>query len=182
MPARRRRAIALVVDADVARSCGHPDAPAARAQTCRDVLDAVRTAPLDVVMSREISEEWLEHASRYASKWLVKMRSSRRVVEVEPPHHGPTRRACHSLPNGVAALVRKDLHLVEAALATDRRVVSLDKRVRHHLTGLAQRIGELKRILWAPADDPACVAWIKRGAVEDPTWSLGASAGRPHLT
>ncbi|MDE2992928.1 MAG: hypothetical protein OXU67_03510 [Chloroflexota bacterium] len=72
-----------------------------------------------------------------------------------------------------------DLLLIEAALTTDRTVASLDERVRELFRQAANRVGELRRIVWVnpereperEEDDP--ILWLKRGAPADPNLVLG---------
>ena len=48
----------------------------------------------------------------------------------------------------------EDFHLIEAALATDRTVVSRDETVRNLFATASSRIGELKNIIWVNPDKP----------------------------
>ena len=69
----------------------------------------------------------------------------------------------------------KDAHLVEVAWATDRRVASLDERVRGHLAALCPHLASLGELLWV---NPATGAeqpcdWVRNGLPDDDTRSLG---------
>ena len=66
----------------------------------------------------------------------------------------------------VAAIIEKDRHLIEAALASDKRVASLDDQVRQHLRGLANNLFEVQSICWVNPNmsDEAAIAWLESGA------------------
>lgn len=57
----------------------------------------------------------------------------------------------------------KDTHLLEAAIATDQIVVSLDETVRVLFIEAAGRIGEIRRICWANPDksEEECINWLQ---------------------
>jgi hypothetical protein len=64
----------------------------------------------------------------------------------------------------------KDVHLIEAALAADKIVVSLDDQARALFD-----VGELRTILWVNPvrHHPDCLAWLDEGAEPDERWRLG---------
>ncbi len=63
--------------------------------------------------------------------------------------------------------MKKDLHLVSAAMATDERVLSDDDKVRAHLSKIAADVPPLARVHWADPSEPACLPWLARGAPEE---------------
>lgn len=77
-----------------------------------------------------------------------------------------------SLPNQtwrettrIAGELRKDLHLVQAALQTDRVIITLDHRARLGFEGLEGRVESIRRLRWL---DPArehdeIYRWLKGG-------------------
>jgi hypothetical protein len=75
-------------------------------------------------------------------------------------------------------IVRKDLHLVEAAVATGAAVLSRDDRARRLFARLASELRELKGILWInPCEATERVnAWLQRNAPDEPERHLGAHA------
>ncbi len=60
----------------------------------------------------------------------------------------------------------KDLHLIDAAMATDRSIVSLDDTVRKLFADLSDMVGELRNIVWVnPAEEnERPVEWLLDGA------------------
>ncbi len=68
-----------------------------------------------------------------------------------------------------------DLLLVEAALATDRTVASLDESVRALFRQATGQVGELRAIVWVnpELEEDESIPWLKRGAPADPEHMLG---------
>jgi len=60
----------------------------------------------------------------------------------------------------------KDIHLVEAALACDHVIVSLDEDARRRFARASGQVEELRRVAWVnPARDAADVLdWLRAGA------------------
>ena len=71
--------------------------------------------------------------------------------------------------------VMKDIHLIEAALDTDRTVVSLEKEARRLFAGLAKHARYLKNVIWVnPANDSEKpIAWLEGGANPEEQRMLG---------
>jgi hypothetical protein len=158
----------LVVDADVAQAAGTLEAQHERARVCRDVLIALRGVCHRLAWTEPISAEWGEHAARslFASTWLTSMLRLNKVRAVQPPESELAEAIEDSeVDAGVKAILQKDRHLVEAALATDSRVVSLDGTARLHFTTIAATVEHLKPILWVnPETDQDVVQWLEDGA------------------
>jgi hypothetical protein len=70
---------------------------------------------------------------------------------------------------GVREAMIKDLILIEAALAADRIVISLDESVRGHFARASHSIDELKNIVWVnpekQRDRP--LWWLQQGAASE---------------
>ena len=73
------------------------------------------------------------------------------------------------------AAVLKDAHLIEAALETDLRVVSLDETARGLLRRAAQNVKPLKQVLWVnpTKDQEHTIEWLEGGAKDDQARQLG---------
>jgi hypothetical protein len=158
----------LVVDADVAQAAGTLEAQHERARVCRDVLIAIRGVCHRLAWTEAISAEWAEHAARslFASTWLTSMLRLNKVRAVQAPQSELTEAIEDSdVDPGVKAILQKDRHLVEAALATDSRVISLDGTAHFHFIALASTVEYLKPILWVnPETDQDVVQWLEDGA------------------
>ena len=74
------------------------------------------------------------------------------------------------------AAMEKDLHLIEAARATDRRIVSLDDTARRLFSSVSANIGELREILWVnPAiETETPIQWLKEGSPIDEPRMIGS--------
>lgn len=138
----------LVIDADVARSAGSETATHPRAINCRDFLIQVLTQQHQLVLSKDLSEEWNRHQSRFARRWRFSMEARRRTVSIDPPED-------HQLRNNIASttsnagdveVMQKDYHLLEAALDTDNSIISCDESVRTLYAKAAQQVGEIRKL------------------------------------
>jgi hypothetical protein len=110
------------------------------------------------------------------------MMARRKVERVQiGVHHSLEKRVARArLATGVAAVIEKDRHLIEAALATDRRVASLDDHVRQHLRDHAAKLSEVQSISWVnPIKcEETRVAWLESGAPDERSRTLGYRPGQ----
>jgi geranylgeranyl pyrophosphate synthase len=74
------------------------------------------------------------------------------------------------------AIVAKDVHLIEAAIATDRLVTSRDKEAREAFGNASDNVGELRQIVWVnPTQaDEKPIDWLRNGAKTEAHRQLGA--------
>jgi hypothetical protein len=129
-------------------------------------------------MPPTLNDEWKKHGSRLALTWLVNMTQRGRVIpEVVPPSVKMRReieRAAATKQTEVDAL-RKDFHLVEAAIAYDRTVVSSDETVRRLFKRAALGVAAVRKVVWVnpvkEAEDP--LAWLRGGAKAENVRMLG---------
>jgi hypothetical protein len=79
----------------------------------------------------------------------------------------------------IRVLIDKDRCLIEAALATDKRVASLDDKVRNHLKDHRSTLPEIAPICWVNPDiaTERGVAWLESGAPADRSRTLGYGRG-----
>ncbi len=144
MAKRPRR---LVIDADVVQSAGETDHPVSSA--CRKFLEAVLDVGHHVVMTDAINKEWHSHISKYSRKWRRRMWGSRRVVRIDGERDDHLRkRIDKAVTQDKKEIVVKDIHLIEAAIATDWLVTSQDERARGTFGNAADAVRELRQIVW----------------------------------
>jgi hypothetical protein len=119
-------------------------------------------------MTAELGGEWDKHQSLFALKWRARMRRQAKIVDIVDVDNANVRTQVTMSP-----AVMKDLHLVEAALATDKLVVSLDDRARAEL-----RVEATKDVTWvnAVADGGHAIYWLRTGANPVERWKLGYRA------
>lgn len=165
--------LAVVVDASVARAAGGAGAAHSAACACRDALEALRLAGLRVAFSPPLHDEWRRHKSAFARKWLASMYARRRVSKMTPAPFEPLRAACASLEERkLQRAIEKDAHLVDAAFAADRRVLSSDAEVQRALQMLAEQVVDLQHMLWGDPATDGCVACVRAGTPDVPRYRL----------
>ena len=130
-----------------------------------------------VVMTKTILQEWRLHRSRYSRKWLTRMHGKKRVHGDDAPRAEKLRtRIVSAVPDNRKQAAEKDVHLIEAALGTDRLVASGDETARGIFRSASESVHELKPIVWVnptlPSDDP--IGWLGNGAPSEAHRQLGA--------
>ena len=91
-----------------------------------------------------------------------------------PHEHERLRQVASCLPNpNDREAAEKDIHLVELTLASDSRLLSDDRKARDIFAGLADRITQRSKILWATLEDDRCVGWLSEGARDEAYLRLG---------
>jgi hypothetical protein len=95
------------------------------------------------------------------------MVQSNRIVALEDVDYDVLRQTidAYAPQQGVADLMQKDRHLIEAALETDLRILSLDDQVRGHFSRRCDDIDLIQDILWANPrlPDEECIDWVVMG-------------------
>ena len=166
MSLKKKKAKEIVVDASIARAAStdgnHPVGAG-----CRNFLIVVDSAGHDVAMNNELYAEWRKHRSRFASTWLVKMVSQKRLAhypdEADEAFLQRILDACSI--SKMRAAVEKDLHLVTLAFVSHQRIASLDEVVRGHLCTCADVVTELDKLIWVnPATEDDLPEWLAAGA------------------
>ena len=116
-------------------------------------------------MTPLLREEWNRHQSLFARAWLAEMTSKAKVEAIADVRNEELRAQAPS-----SASAQKDLHLVEAALVTDRIVISLDDRARTELA-----VDAAAEVMWVhPVDEGGHVIyWLNKGAESVEEWKLG---------
>ena len=167
----------LVIDASVARASGGKEATAPTGVATRDFLLEVNTTCHKAVMTPAIRDEWDKHQSNFARKWRRSMmaRKKLKLVRLEESEYLRQKIDLINIPHASKTAMLKDCHLIEAAIATDRRIISLDDAVRKLFSVASHNIEEIKDVLWVnPVHDSARVmAWIKEGAPVKLEWQFG---------
>lgn len=162
----------FVIDTDVLRSSGEVGEATSRPVLCARFLEAIQLAGHRVAVTDTLFDEWNRHRSRFALRWLRVMFGKKRVrfvsAEVIDWHPHLTRIFDTA---GKREAVLKDRHLVETALAADRRVASLDESVRSlfRVCAAVRELDVLTTILWTnPAIvDEDAIGWVERGAPDE---------------
>jgi hypothetical protein len=116
-------------------------------------------------MTADLAQEWDRHQSLFAARWRADMRSRDKIVDIAIVANDQVRRQVV-----MSKAVAKDLHLIEAALATDQIVILLDDRAQIEL-----RVEATKDVVWVNAvvQGGHAVYWLRNGAPPVEEWKLG---------
>jgi hypothetical protein len=164
----------LVVDTDVTSSAGKSEAP--RSKNCRTTLETIRDEGHSIVMTDDINDEWRRHRSKYALHWLTSMYARKKVswVDISPSDKLRSIISTTSDIESKRQAMEKDVHLLEAALVTDQKVLSLDDTVRNLFSNLCSRYNPIKVISWLNPDtqNERVIQWLKLVPKDDQTHCL----------
>lgn len=168
----------LVIDISVARAAGGEHAVHPLAKSCRDFLEVVRKKHYLVVMSPEIRAEWVKYRVPIAITWLTAMQQKGKVHFVTPPDFEELRLKIEGCARGKAQLrhMIEDIHLIKAALVTDRTVISGDREVQHLFARATPDVKELRNIVWVDANEAGLLAWVQGGAMRTKNLQLATLA------
>jgi len=175
MPSKIR--MRLVIDSSVVQAPG-PDHPTdERPKRCRDFLGAVYVLCHRVVVTDAILSQWKRHWSRFARTWYRVMLQHRKVVY----DHGISDPALRAKVGALDAgkkelrLMLEDAFLIEAALATDKIVISLDDEARELFRAACQTIAEMRPVTWVNPARPeeAAAKWLRKGVQPEGKRKLG---------
>ena len=129
-------------------------------------------------MPLTLRDEWEEHMSGFTRVWLRNMTQRGRVI---PKDIKPSTRMRHQILRAAATkkteadALHKDFHLVEAAIDSDKTVVSLDEEVRRLFRAAAQSVVAIKKVVWVNpvqlAEEP--IEWLRGGARAETFRMLG---------
>jgi hypothetical protein len=159
------------------KTAGAPERTDPRSKRCREFLRALRSICHRVALTPDIEEEWNKHNTRYSAEWWSSMESNRKI-DVYPisADHDLRQRIQEAARNSeIARVMLKDARLIEAAIASDRRIASLDDTVRRHFAAASRSIPELRDILWVNPNKKAetAVKWLEDGAKDEDQRKLG---------
>lgn len=165
----------LVIDASVAQSAGDLSAQHPVSTRCRDFLKAVLEICHHLVMTPEIDEEWKKHASRFARTWRVEMFVKEKVDWARVfPQTELRAKVCDETAEDQRCIMLKDWHLIEAAMATDRIIVSRDDTARGLFSGVSKTVGEIRKVIWVnPVEELDPCSWLEKGASAEDRRMLG---------
>ncbi|MGI4763159.1 MAG: hypothetical protein ACRYF0_20770 [Janthinobacterium lividum] len=168
----------IVIDADIMQSAsGNENDLSTR---CREILDNVLEEGHSLVRTPSMKVEWDKHASRYSLNWLRLMQSRRRLLDIDESETGLAG-ALKNLPVLPAEqrIMLKDCHLLEAALAGEKRIVSKDEAAYFHFYHASASLSQLRKIMWASPVriKDKCAEWLASGAKPETKRKIGR---RPH--
>lgn len=168
----------LVIDASVARAAGDRDATHPTSSKCRAFLEAVHNICHGIVMTNDVFGEWSRHESRQSRKWrrtMIAKKSKRALLGNVLDLSLRSQIESYIQDERTRAIVSKDVCLIEAALASDLRIVSLDEAVRTRFAELSNTVKALRNIIWInPTNETeAPIPWLEQGAPAEDHRFLG---------
>ena len=134
----------VVVDASVTRAAGETEHPVSSA--CRSSLEAIRAICHRVALTAPIKEEWRRHTSRFSRKWRRAMAARRKLPTNIITSDVSLRWDLYS--DAARTAIEKDMALIEAALAADKVIVTLDDSLRQALGERPDGLALLRAIRW----------------------------------
>lgn len=162
----------LVVDANIAKAAGQAVHPIS--SSCRSVLEEIRRVCHHVVMDNRLSKEWKKHQSMYAKMWLASMISKRKVNRI--PSGDLPSLAMEIEESDIAThhirAAKKDIHIVELALKTDRLILSMDERAKLAFSEVARTSRKIRKLNWVNPIDDNVISWIREGARSSSEYEL----------
>jgi hypothetical protein len=162
----------LVIDASVVRQIDNINVKL----RVLDFLEAVLNLHYEVVTSNEVQAEWLSIDSQFMD-WYLTMISQRRFQFLNNTRRPDLRAGikAHAATPGEAITMLEDIHLLEAALASDLRVISRDEEVRALFQQVCLHIAELANIVWVNPgkSTESAKAWLENGAPRELHRTLG---------
>ena len=179
----------LVIDTNVVRSAS--DQPQSYNQelseiltfnNCYHFLNTVLDSEHKIFMTQEIRDEWYKrrqdtgkpYISLFSQRWYREMIDREKVIEdlIAPDDLLKERVINTAKPEAVKQKedILKDYFLLEAALASDKTVISLDdKTARKLFSQASQNIDEIKEIVWVNPDksEEKPIEWLMNGALAE---------------
>lgn len=152
----------IVVDASILRGAASSDGGPPEGVRCRRALRTILEVCHRAVVSRALQAEYDSHASRFGGRWMAAMTRRGKVALTRAGETGRARgwKQSPALSPTEREELAKDLHLVMAALETDKLILSADDTARR----LFARVGAPRELGWARVGDPGVDAWLRDGA------------------
>lgn len=165
----------LVIDASVARASGGSEAIHPISAAARDFLQAVLTICHKAVMTPAILAEWNQHQSSFARKWRRSMVARKKLMPLNVEERQDLRQQIEldNIGRKQKDAMIKDCHLIEAAISTDKQIVSLDDTARKLFVGLSGSVAEIQDVQWVnPVSNAVQVmTWLEAGQ-DEAKWKL----------
>jgi hypothetical protein len=122
-----------------------------------------------MVMTPELKQEWDKHQSTFARKWRVSMIAKNKYKYCKNVTLDELRKQLEYIAQTYdkREAMWKDICLVEAAIKTDKIVISLDEKVRQYFSEISEDIPEIGIIFWSNPNknEDQVIKWLEDGAV-----------------
>lgn len=167
----------LVIDTDITSAAGDERSKDMEAKTCHDLLEKVRDTEHYFVITTDIWREWKQHRSNFAHDWLQTMYARKLVVKLGDVRNPLLRdKILKSIKPKDHDAAEKDIHLLEAAIAADRLLISKNRKDMERFIAITDRVGEIQMIVWVnPMNtDDLCFPWLENGCPAERHRMLGS--------
>lgn len=171
----------IVIDACVAASASSKETPVST--VCKGLLEEFLKTKNKLVFNKQLKEEWKNHPSIISLKILSSLRSRGRIIEIQDQD------GIQQIRDKIIRIrdtqrieaILKDLHLIEAALFTDKIIISLDKKARNNFVSILNEVNEISDINWLnPVIEPeGILSWLVNGAIYEDKRALKNYSHQP---
>lgn len=165
--------IAIVIDTDIVRAAS--GSKSKHANLCAEILFKIYEYEYFLALSKKLEDEWFKqreqtnswdnYISPYSFLILSELKNRGRIkfcdIDIEKGHEILKG---FSDP-GVKNRVEKDLHIILTAICADKRLISGNRRERHHFRTACEWASFLKEIIW-PFPLKEVPEWLANGANE----------------
>ncbi|MBE3143699.1 MAG: hypothetical protein IMZ61_07235 [Planctomycetes bacterium] len=138
----------LVVDASVMCASGRTAHPVSKAS--REALEAILQICHHAVMTADIRREWEGRKSLFSEIWRAAMESKGKIHDLNGVDAAELSAAmmASSMDPSEFKLVEKDAHIINAALSSDKILVTLDDRLKRTMEKYGSLASIAARIKW----------------------------------
>jgi hypothetical protein len=148
----------LVIDTNVLINAGNLNNPTLISKNIREFLLNILEICHRVVVTKKILEEWNNHSSIFSRRWRVSMESKDKVITLDSFEHEKLKNKISSenvrenFSKKDKEAILKDFILIEAALETDKIIISLDTTAEDICSNLSN-IAQLQTIKWLKPEE-----------------------------
>lgn len=141
---KTKNSLLVVIDTCVIKSASETEHPVS--SSCRQILLDVLEVCHRVILTNSIQVEWNRHMSRFSRKWIHSMFARKKIIRNVLPSN------IEFDMIGVAksdyGIIKKDWGLIEAALETDRVIITQDDEFKKRLAKTPNGLKIVDSILW----------------------------------
>ncbi|QOZ92910.1 hypothetical protein EU243_15105 [Bacillus velezensis] len=119
-------------------------------------LDIFLKTKNKIGMTEDLKKEWFDHKSTYTAKVFGMLKNQRRIIKISD--HETVEDLRTKIQNikdkqRVEAIL-KDMHLLEAAILTDKFIISLDNKARNNFNHFYNCVPGIPDVCWLnPSDE-----------------------------
>lgn len=176
----------IIIDANIYTSASKMQNGNGFASMSRDILDCISHDNHNIVVSKNLKEEYRRNYSQFGLEWYLNMARFGRIIEFENIYdpqllteleygicvlHIPDKEKA----KGCCRKIEKDIHLIELALASGSIIMSHEYSCRNHIRALrnvediASTMAKLTPIIWiVPKKDhefwSRWINWLQGGS------------------